>query len=392
MRNADSARHALLTDSVREQALALLAQARRSAETQHNRLLDTATDLFLDAEARLNDEERRLMLGIMDRLVRDVEREVRAGLSERLSALPNAPRELVLKLAEDEAEIARPLILKSPVLREDDLIELVRQRTHEHRLCIATRAGISAPVSQALIDSGEEDVIETLIRNDDAELALQAVNYLVEESRRVDRFREPLLQRRDLPPTLAFRMFWWVSAALRRRILESFRVDEGNLDALIQLTVQDVADKIDRGPSAATKLARGLKDRGELTDANLLRMLRAGHVAAFTSGLAELAGVDAETAGRIVHCQGYEALAAACRGAGLDRQTFASIFMLREEARMPARAQSPTRLEAALRFHDGLDRSQARNVLRYWSLDAEYLRAIAKLDSTRNNGAGSVKD
>ena len=381
-----------MTDSVREQALALLAQARRSAEAEHNRLLDTATDLFLDAEARLNDEERRLMLGIMDRLVRDVEREVRAGLAERLSALPNAPRELVLKLAEDEAEIARPVILKSPVLREDDLIELVRQRTHEHRLCIAMRAGISASVSQALIDSGEEDVIEALIRNDDAELALQAVNYLVEESRRVDRFREPLLQRRDLPPALAFRMFWWVSAALRRRILESFRVDEGNLDALIQLTVQDVAGKIDRGPSAATTLARGLKDRGELTDANLLRMLRGGHVAAFTSGLAELAGIDAETAGRIVHCQGYEALAAACRGAGLDRQTFAAIFMLREEARMPARAQSPTRLEAALRFHDGLDRSQARNVLRYWSLDVEYLRAIAKLDSARNNATATVKD
>src|SRR3546814_10587860 len=73
-------------------------------------------------------------------------------------------------------------------------------------------------VSQALIDVGEEDVIEALIRNEDAELALQAVNYLVEESRRVDRFREPLLQRREMSPALAYRMFWWVSAALRRQI------------------------------------------------------------------------------------------------------------------------------------------------------------------------------
>jgi uncharacterized protein (DUF2336 family) len=392
VRNADSARHALMTDSVRDQALALLEQARRSAQAEYDRLLDTATDLFLDAEARLSDEERRLMLGIMDRLVRDVEREVRAGLAERLSALPNAPRELVLKLAEDEVDIARPLILKSPVLRDDDLIELVRQRTREHRLCVAMRAGISAQVSQALIDSGDEDVIEALIRNDDAELALQAVNYLVEESRRVDRFREPLLERRDLPPALALRMFWWVSAALRRRILEGFKIDESNLDAMIQLTVQDAAAKIDRGPTAATKLARGLKDRGELTEANLIRMLRSGHVAAFTSGLAELAGIDTETAGRIMHCRGYEALAAACRGAGLNRQTFATIFMLREEARSSGRAQSPSRLEAALNFHDGLDRNQARNVLRYWSLDVEYLRAIAKLDSAGNNAAMTVKD
>ncbi len=392
MRNADSARHAPVTDSVRDQALALLEQARRSAQAQHDRLLDTTTDLFLDAEARLSDEERRLMLGIIDRLVHDVEREVRAGLAERLSALPNAPRELVLKLAEDEADIARPLILNSPVLRDDDLIELVRQRTHEHRLCVAMRAGISATVSQALIEAGEEDVIEALIRNDDAELALQAVNYLVEESRRVDRFREPLLRRRDLPPALAFRMFWWVSAALRRHILAHFSIDEGNLDAMIQLTVQDSAARIDRGPTAAASLARGLRERGELTDANLLRLLRSGHIAAFSSALAEMAGIDPETAGRIVHCQGYEALAAASRGAGLDRQTFAAIFMLREEARTAGRAQSPSRLEAALQFHDGLDRKQARNVLRYWSLDAEYLRAIAKLDSSRNNAAGTVKD
>lgn len=381
-----------MTDSVRDQALALLAQARRSAQAEHDRLLDTTTDLFLDAEARLSDEERRLMLGIIDRLVRDVEREVRAGLAERLSTLPNAPRELVLKLAEDDADIARPVILRSPVLRDDDLVELVRQRTHEHRLCVAMRAGISATVSQALIDTGEEDVIETLIRNDDAELALQAVNYLVEESRRVDRFREPLLQRRDLPPTLAFRMFWWVSAALRRYILANFRIDEGNLDALIQRTVQETAARTDNGPSEATKLARGLKDRGELTDANLLRLLRSGHVSAFTSALAELAGIDVATARRIVHCQGYEALAAACRGAGLDRQTFATIFMLREEARTTGRAQSPSRLEAALQFHDGLDRKQARNVLRYWSLDGEYLRAIAKLDSSGNNAGVTVKD
>jgi uncharacterized protein (DUF2336 family) len=92
VRNADSARHALMSGSVRDQALALLEQARRSAQAQHDRLLDTTTDLFLDAEARLSDEERRLMLGIIDRLVGDVERQVRAGLAERLSALPNAPR------------------------------------------------------------------------------------------------------------------------------------------------------------------------------------------------------------------------------------------------------------------------------------------------------------
>jgi uncharacterized protein (DUF2336 family) len=193
--------------------------------------------------------------------------------------------------------------------------------------------------------------------------------------------REPLLQRREMSPALAYRMFWWVSAALRRQILGAFRIDEGDLDAMIQHTVQDANAKVDRGPSEAAKLAQRLKERGQLTDGSLVRLLRGGHVGAFTGGLAELAGIDEGTAGRIIHCRGFEALAAACRGAGLDRQTFASIFLLRDEARNPARPQPPSRLEEALRFFDGLDRRQARNVLRYWALDSEYLQAINKMDA-----------
>lgn len=369
-----------MTDSVKDQALALLERVRRNAQSERAGLLENTTDLFLDAENRLTEEERRIMLGIIDRLVQDVEREVRAGLAERLSALPAAPRELVLKLAEDEAEIARPLILKSPVLREQDLVELVRQRTHEHRLCVAMRAGISAAVSQALIESGEEDVIETLIRNDDAELALQAVSYLVEESRRVDRFREPLLERRDLPPALAYRMFWWVSAALRRRILGSFRIEEADLDVLLQQSVHAAVEKIERAPMEAKKLADRMAEHGELNDQSLVRMLRGGHVNAFISGLGRMAGIDGGVARRIVFCRGYEALAAACRGAGFDRSVFASIFLLREQGRSAGRAQSANRIEDALAFYDGLDKKQARNVLRYWSFDAEYLDAIAHMD------------
>src|SRR3546814_9310917 len=101
-------------------------------------------------------------------------------------------------------------------------------------MAIALRNDVSAAVAEALVEKAGPDVIEALIRNPDATLSRRAMEMLVAESKRFDRFQEPLLSRADLPPELAYRMYWWVSAALRDYILKRFEIDPGKIDALIQ--------------------------------------------------------------------------------------------------------------------------------------------------------------
>ncbi len=118
--------------------------------------------------------------------------------------------ELISLLANDRIEIARPVLLRSPVLRDEDLVTIVKLRGREHILAIAMRPRLSEFVSDACIETGDDEVIEGLLRNNGSEISKKAFSYLVAESERVDRFREPLVCRADLPQDLAMRMFWWV--------------------------------------------------------------------------------------------------------------------------------------------------------------------------------------
>ena len=369
-----------MTDSPADKMVALLGLAKDQAARNRHQLFENIADLFLSSEGRLTERERALMTDILGKLIDDVEAEVRRTLAERMAVLPWAPRDLVLRLAEDEAAVARPLLLHSTVLKDADLIDLVRQRSQEHRLAIAMRSGIGAAVSDALIEAGEGDVIEALIRNQDAHLSRQAIDYLVEESRRVDRFQEPLLRRQELPPQLAFRMFWWVSAALRRRILSDFPVSETDLDDVIESSVYASIAKVEAGEAEAAKLAARMYERGELSVRSIIQSLRMGHTGAFLAGLSRLAGIDPGTCRRIVFAPGGEALVACCKAAGFDRSAFATVFLLSREARERAGTLPTAVVDNMLELFDKTDIEQARGALRYWMRDAGYLGAIAALD------------
>src|SRR3546814_17874489 len=80
------------------------------------------------------------------------------------------------------------------------------RRSAETRRALALRNDVSAAVAVALVERAGPGVIEALIRNPDAMLSRRAMEMLVAESKRVDRFQEPLLSRADLPPELAYRM------------------------------------------------------------------------------------------------------------------------------------------------------------------------------------------
>ena len=53
-----------------------------------------------------------------------METAVRAELSARFASEPNAPHALIRRLANDEAAVARAVLTTSPVLTDEDLLNL----------------------------------------------------------------------------------------------------------------------------------------------------------------------------------------------------------------------------------------------------------------------------
>ncbi len=181
----------------------LFALARNKSVEGRRALFSTVCDIFLGESLTLSDRERALMGEILRQLVRDVELTMRKAIAERLSRKPDAPHALIIELANDQIDVAHPILKDSDVLRDVDLIEVIRHRTMEHQLAVAMRKTLSAGVSAALVETGNQDVIATLLNNHGATITREVMDYLVNETKRVDAYQNPLVRRPDLPPDLA---------------------------------------------------------------------------------------------------------------------------------------------------------------------------------------------
>jgi len=367
-----------MTDRIQE----LLALAQDSTAQSRRRLFENMTDLFISADGRLNEHERALMNDILIKIVQSVETAMRKELAGFFAQTEADLPDVVRLLADDEIEVARPLLEKSKLLRDTDLVEIVRMRTDEHRLAIALRNELSEEVADALVEYGSEDVIEALLRNPDAEIGERSMAYLVAESRRIDRFQEPLLDRADLPPHLAYRMYWWVAAALRKRIVSDFDVDPLVVDEAMSKSTQTLLSEQQEEHGTyvkAQRLVRRMAETKDLTIEFLLGALRQHRIAVFVAGLAELGGIDFRTAWRIFSDPGGESLAVLARAVGMERAQFTTTFLLISQARGGERARETSALKSISTLFDGISYRNARGALQYWRRDSAYHVALEEL-------------
>ncbi|WP_025898717.1 DUF2336 domain-containing protein [Sneathiella glossodoripedis] len=366
----------------------LMALSRDGSTTARRNLFENMGDIFLEEKDRLSEQERAHISDIMNKLIRDVELSVRITLAEKLTHSEQAPVELIKLLANDEIEVAKPFLTKSRLLMEADLLEIIEYRSKEHLLAITERDDISPLISDMLIEYGDEDIIEELVRNKDAQISKEALALLVEESKRVDRFQEPLLSRHDLPPALAHKMFWWVSAALRRHILNNFQIDDRVLDQTIALATTEVIEDPDIpefGETHADRLAAHMAAKNELNEKTLIQTLRSKQIRLFLACFSILSGLDTKTLSRFVHDKNAEAMAVLCKALGFDRNSFSAVFMLTRRGGGAAgegrTMMRPAEIEEIMEFYDSLKENSAKTVLAHWKLEPGYTSAIEELDS-----------
>ncbi len=362
--------------------------AREKTVAGRTALAAAISDLFFGGEHVLTDRERALMTGILQQLIHEVAIEVRCELAERLAERDDAPRELVVMLANDEIKVAHPILLNSTVLGDPDLIEVIHHRTMEHELAIAMRRTVSERVSDTLVETKSEDVIKTLLENEGAQISEAVMEYLVEESQRVDSFQNPIIRRRELSPRLAKRMYWWVSAALRKHIIDNFDFDPTELDEAMEGTVQDLVQK-HRSASAkstSTELAEKISGSMAITPANVLQVLRDGEIALFEALFTKLSDLRITLLRRILYEPGGEALAILCRWAGFSPQEFSELFLLTRRAGPSANGLDVKRITE---IYDRIAPEAAAKAVKGWRRDPGYLKAIHELQQSTTQESGA---
>ncbi len=357
----------------------LLRLAQEKSVTSRNELVENISDLFLSPEGRLNEHERALMNDVLLKLINSVEKSVRKELSKRLSMIDDVSPELAAKLADQSIEIAEPMLTKSGVLKDEQLIEIIRNRTDAHRMAIAIRFHVSEDVSSELIELGSEDVVEALVNNENVEISELSMKYLVAESRNLDRFQEPLLSRHDLPAELAYQMYWWVSAALRRKIIVEFNVDNTQMDDALEMATKTAIQNhgaTDGIMRTALRLAKELAGKGELDIIFLRGCLRQEKINLFVAGLSELTGLDVDIIWRAIRERTGESLAIIAKSLDIDRDIFASIFLLVVQSRTGGRARTTGLVNSILSLYDDIKVKNAKVAVRHWQRDLGYQNAI----------------
>jgi uncharacterized protein (DUF2336 family) len=316
-----------------------LALAHSRDPRQRERLLLALADLFDGPADSGEPAVRALIHDIFMSLVLHAERDIRARLADRLAPVDWAPPELIKLLAMDEVEIARPVIARSPLLQERDLIRLLVETTIEHQIEIARRPGISRAVVGAIIDQGQPAVLASLATNDTADASPLQMARLVAASRRIAALRAPLVRHPKLTEVLAHTLYSWVGEALKEALAQKFAIDPAALETSLAETVREVMGQ-EPGETALVFEAGGERDAmehrliaklqaaGQLRPGYLLRALREGRLSLFVKALAALGPYTVASVELAIASDRPDLLALATAGVGFDRSVLPALLDL----------------------------------------------------------------
>mgnify|MGYP006425258881 CR=1 FL=1 len=256
----------------------------------------------------LNDSERAIAQDIFRVLVKDAEERVRAALSENLKAAPDIGADVANALASDVSDnVALPILQFSEALDEQDLIEIVQTHNEVRQIAIAGRADVSENLSDAIVDSGNEEAVATLVGNENANIRDNTLERVSDEYGHSERVQEPLVKRDKLPMRVAEKLVAKVSERLKQHLITHHNLtDSTATDVVMQsrerATMRLLAEAGEERDMVA--MAEQLKANGRLTPSMLLRSLCLGDMSFFEAGMAVLAGIPVTNAHILIHDKG----------------------------------------------------------------------------------------
>lgn len=332
-----------------------------------------------------HDLELDELYRVLNDVIHSVEFDIRKKLAQALSTRMDCPKALLRFLSNDHIDIAAPVILRSPILQETELLEIVRLRTLEHRLAMAQRAKLPARVAEAIIEMGEEEPILMLLHNKDTSLRNQAMEYLVEQSQRYTSFQQPLVHRAEMTKELALQLAAHVSAVVQQAIMDRFNIDEDVLNEAVRAieaaTNRELSSVIDEW-GKSDNLVEMLIRRQKINVQSMANLLETGETALFIAAFKAFTGVPKLLARRILFEDGGEALAVTCKAIGMSEGSYQNLHRHVAKARLPDGPALEKEAAHSLDVFRTIPLNNAKRILEYWQNDKEFLvarHAVRKL-------------
>lgn len=245
------------------------------------KLASLTPTLSSDAQAALQLQAQETLTA----LVQDEAVRVRAAIADAVKEMPDAPRSVILRLAQDSSVmVSEPVIRLSPLLGTEDLLALLSGAPPPGTLlAVSRRQGIEAAVSEAIAATADSAAIQALLGNPSAQIREATLDALIARAVEHADWHEPLVRR----PALSARSARALSEIVATHLLEVLAARSDLPPQLAEELRTKLATRLaplppilpppdDQVTGDALALARTMAGRGELTETTLLQAAQRG--------------------------------------------------------------------------------------------------------------------
>lgn len=240
-------------------------------------------------------EGREALEAVLTVLLDDPAIEVRRSLAEAIAIHEDAPRHLLVALAQDLPQVAEPVLRRSPCILDSELVEAVIAGPARVQAAIAGRPWVSFAVSATISAEAGPEAIVVLLANPGADLDDACFAAMAERHGGEPAIRDALFARDDLPLPVRQSLIAALGARLNDLLVSRDWVPERRARNIVREAC-DKATVVMAGTAAEGELAdlvEHLRMTGQLTTALLLRSVCEGNIRFMEAALARLSGMPA---------------------------------------------------------------------------------------------------
>ncbi len=314
-------------------------------EAVRSELAGKVSQLVPDLDLSAQDKIHQMTVELVEKLARDQTALVRRILAETLRDVAAAPPHVINQLARDaELVVASPVLTFSPVLTDDDLLDIIANGPIAGALgAIAERKNVSEAVADAVIETDDVAAVALLLGNQSAQIREEALDEIIDRAQTVQSWHLPLVKRPVLPKKAAVRLARFVAESLvdmlvgrgditNEDIADIRRiVDERILDGSLSNEWSDAdgheasplvdVDDLQPGDRASfrepTDIVADLQRQGALDTDVVGTAMKDGDDALALAAVAALSGLEADVVDAAAGSGDPETLVALCHAAGL---------------------------------------------------------------------------
>jgi uncharacterized protein (DUF2336 family) len=312
----------------------------RGTPESRARALWHATDLLIAGS--YSEEEIETFGRVIERLADEIEVEVRAVLSVRLSHFDEAPVSVIRKLAFDDAiEVAGPVLEESVRLDDETLIANVRSKSQSHMLAISRRTSLGEDVTDVLVARGNRTVVNSVAANSGARFSGSSLLHMVKRAEGDSILAERLGLRKDIPRNLFQQLIAKASNDVRKRLASERPEMMGEIATSVVDVAGDLQSKfgpVSRSYFVAKRVVTAQHRQGRLTEDSIASYAMSHKLEEVTIGLSLLCALPVDVIERALLDRNRQTPLILAKALGFSwNTTMALLFLGAKDHRISAR-------------------------------------------------------